>query len=51
MLCPNFKRLKNGINIGDKRTVIKNAIAIVINKTEIFMLSPPLTTNRPFKIK
>src|SRR5699024_4973739 len=36
MLCPNFKRLKKGINIGDKRTVIKNAIPIVMIKPYIF---------------
>ena len=41
ILCPNFNRLKNGIKIGDKRTVIKNAIAIVINNTYKFIIIPP----------
>src|SRR5690625_7334102 len=35
ILSPNFKRLKNGMSIGDNRTVIKNAIAIVMIKTYI----------------
>src|SRR5699024_4522345 len=40
MLCPNLRRRKNGINKGDKRTVIKNAIAIVNSSmdTLIFFL-------------
>src|SRR5699024_12872801 len=46
MLCPNLRRRKNGMNNGEIRTVIKNAIAIVINSTDIlifFLLVP----NRP----
>src|SRR5699024_6306711 len=44
MLCPNFNRLKKGMNRGDMRTVIKKAIAIVINNIERFTVSPPRIT-------
>src|SRR5699024_7550750 len=43
ILWPNFNRLKNGIKIGLKRTVIKKLIAIVIMTTyrfiDFFLLS------------
>src|SRR5699024_3644762 len=41
-LCPNFKRRKKGMKIGDERTVIRKAIAIVMINTYIFTISPPL---------
>src|SRR5699024_10438045 len=37
ILWPNFNRLKNGIKIGLKRTVIKKLIAIVIMTTYRFI--------------
>src|SRR5699024_10948231 len=45
MLCPNFKRLKKGINMGDNRTVNIKEIAMFIIKSYIFTaLYPPRTT-------
>lgn len=45
MLCPNFNRRKNGINKGDKRTVIKNAMANVTISIIIFTkMSPSYVT-------
>src|SRR5699024_5480902 len=37
ILCPNFSRRKNGMNKGDNRTVIKNAMANVMTIIIIFI--------------